>query len=225
MHSYLQGSIFFSIVFLFVRLWWIKVIPIYLLAAALFQKEIPANLSSALTHKNAILIGLFLSSFGDIFLDWVDNDKENEYFFIPGLIAFLFAHLAYIYGMVSFPIQSNTILVFPFIVLYYYFIMKKLIPNAEEDLRIPILVYGLAICSMAFMAINRFFTSTISKKSSLIGLIGSIFFVISDSILAFNKFYSPIPMAKVYVMITYYTAQILIASSVLVVTYKRKEDH
>ncbi len=54
----------------------------------------------------------------------------------------------------------------------------------------------------------------ISNRSKLVGLIGAVFFMASDTILAINKFHSPpIPNGKMYVMITYYIAQALIASS------------
>jgi hypothetical protein len=49
--------------------------------------------------------------------------------------------------------------------------------------------------------------------SAGIGVIGALSFVISDSLLAYNRFAHPIAGAKYGVMITYYTAQLLIAAS------------
>ena len=43
---------------------------------------------------------------------------------------------------------------------------------------------------------------------------GALVFVVSDSILAANKFVAPLPMAKYLIMVTYYSGQGLIALSV-----------
>ncbi|MDQ6597861.1 lysoplasmalogenase family protein [Bacillus salipaludis] len=44
-------------------------------------------------------------------------------------------------------------------------------------------------------------------------IIGSILFVLSDSILSWNLFVSEIPYSDILIMTTYYTAQFLIAHS------------
>ena len=42
-------------------------------------------------------------------------------------------------------------------------------------------------------------------------LIGAIFFMLSDTLLAFNKFTNPLPLAGFLIMSTYIVAQYLIA--------------
>eukprot|EP01040_Poterioochromonas_malhamensis_P010494 gene10494-11422_t len=190
--------------------WLTKALPIWVLALSIFFKSLKKGNNK---HSLMIIIGLIFSSFGDIFLEIVDHYKA-EHLFIPGLVSFLLAHLAYIYGMYV-PISTTTYFSLPVLFAYYYWIMSQLIPKAKDELRIPILIYGIAICSMGLMAINRVFSSSIAKTSAILGLLGSLSFVLSDSILAFNKFYAPIENAKFLVMVTYYSAQILITASVL----------
>lgn len=191
--------------------WFTKALPIWVLAVSIFFKSLKNGNNNK--HSLMIIIGLIFSSFGDIFLEIVDHYKA-ENLFIPGLVSFLLAHIAYIYGM-NVPIITTTYLSFPVLLAYYYWIMSQLIPKAKDELRIPVLIYGVAICSMGLMAINRVFSSSIAKTSAILGLLGSLSFVLSDSILAFNKFYAPIENAKFLVMVTYYSAQILITASVL----------
>ena len=49
----------------------------------------------------------------------------------------------------------------------------------------------------------------------ILAAIGGTSFLISDTVIAFDKFYSPINNAKIIFMITYYTAQFGITMSML----------
>lgn len=91
--------------------------------------------------------------------------------------------------------------------------MSQLIPKAESDLRIPVAVYGLAISIMTFLSLNRYFSKKENSKSKLLSLLGSLSFLTSDTVLAFDKFSSPIKNAKNIIMVTYYCGQLLIAAS------------
>jgi uncharacterized membrane protein YhhN len=156
-------------------------------------------------------MGLFASSFGDIFLE-LDDDYGMD-MFIPGLVSFLIAHLFYIRAFYG-KIQSTTMFVgIPIVVVYYLTVMSQLLPKAESDLRIPVALYGFAISAMAFLSLNRYFSPQENSQSKLLSLLGSLSFVVSDTVLAFNKFSSPIGNAKKIVMITYYGGQLLIAAS------------
>jgi uncharacterized membrane protein YhhN len=52
-------------------------------------------------------------------------------------------------------------------------------------------------------------------------LVGALFFIASDSILAFNKFYEPIPYASFLIMITYLAAQFCIVWGILKLNQKK----
>jgi uncharacterized membrane protein YhhN len=216
MSAFFIAALFFVPFFFLVPNWMTKVVPIYcLVLACLFHY--PRS-----KHSLWIAFGLFLSSFGDFLLEWVTEFKA-EHYFIPGLIFFLLAHLCYIFGMSLKKIDTSTYFWIPVLAVYYGVIMSKLIPKVENDLKVPIAVYGVVICSMAFFAINRLLSSAVSMTSSSLGFVGSLFFMASDTILSFDKFYSQIPSANFLIMVTYYLAQILIASSVLVTEVKPVE--
>jgi uncharacterized membrane protein YhhN len=64
--------------------------------------------------------------------------------------------------------------------------------------------------------------SLIWEKSAANAILsGAIFFVSSDSILAFNKFYAPVPLASFLIMITYLVAQYLITVGILKLNQKK----
>jgi|GWRWMinimDraft_6_1066014.scaffolds.fasta_scaffold12936_2 uncharacterized membrane protein YhhN len=145
------------------------------------------------------IIALIFSLFGDVFLMFKSKDL-----FIPGLASFLIAHIFYI---VLF-IKESKILRWPTLIILiitisYLFFLK---PNIENELILPVSIYCIVISFMGIVAINR-------KKSSfgysLISF-GALLFIISDSLIAFNKFVENLPQSSFLIMITYGLAQLFI---------------
>ncbi len=169
--------------------WFVKILPILLLIGITFQ----------LAKTNAekfFLAGLICSALGDFFLDY---NPIN--WFVFGLASFLFAHIFY---LLSFYPLSLTLLKKRGLYLVFYclygLIIFSIIASNLEELFIPVFIY---MSILLFMAI----ASLISKRSNHWLIIGAISFVISDSMLAINKFYYPIENAHFYIMISYYFAQ------------------
>lgn len=192
----------------------------YFLSPGIFQKALPIWALSATSWKGSsdvfsslISVGLLFSSAGDMLLE-LDHDYPGKYFLF-GLVAFLVAHLLYIKAFVTSDLSYKyASLVLTFVSAYYVGIMRVLLPNMDQAMVVPVLLYGLAISAMLFFSILRFFSrSTCTRSSRLCSLIGSVMFVASDSILAINKFAFPVPDAHFYVMITYYVGQTYIAAS------------
>lgn len=154
---------------------------------------------------------LIFSSFGDIFLEIDENDKM---IFICGLLSFLIAHVLYIRAFWFRECLAHLpFYVIGVLIAYYVTMMFYLLPSAEAELRIPIMIYGFIIALMAAVTGARCYSSQFHKTSKSLALSGALIFVVSDSILAINKFVSPIPNAKMFVMITYYAAQTLLVMS------------
>lgn len=152
-----------------------------------------------------VVLGLIFSVGGDIFL-MLPSDK-----FLYGLTSFLIAHICYIVaftnGFQDFHWQLAVLLpVFLIGIAYYLFLFNSLKKDGPA-LQIGVLFYITVICFM--------FTQSFAAGSQL-AIIGSLSFLVSDGILAFNQFYKPFKNAHHYVMITYYLAQYLIALSLLV---------
>jgi len=153
-----------------------------------------------------LLAGLACSLAGDCFLMFPG-------FFLPGLVAFLAAHLCYIgalrQGMAWFPHRAA--LVGPLAVgaAVYAFLFATLDPV----LRVAVGAYVIVIALMAAQAIGR--ATVLRDRASIAVAVGALFFMASDSLLAVNKFVAPLPLAPLWVLSTYYVAQILIARHAL----------
>ncbi len=154
---------------------------------------------------------------GDVLLMF---DYKSELFFMAGLGSFLVGHILYIlcYQRLRFNSATNPLLgpqkirfSLP-IVLAGTGLVVVLYPTLA-DLRLPVIIYALVITVMVLQALFRFgYTTT---KSFALVFCGAICFMISDSLLAINKFLQPIPLASLSIMTTYILAQYLIVAGVL----------
>ncbi|MCT1576796.1 lysoplasmalogenase [Oceanobacillus kimchii] len=176
-----------------------KVIPMILIIIYATEQMPP--------EKNAthwfILIGLCFCIIGDATLHW----------FIIGLTAFLLGHVSYTLGFIK---QRNYslkkgIAIIPITAFAIWMgiqLLTSLQESGQQHLIIPVIAYITIISTMAFTAIltgNRW------------AIIGSILFLISDSILSWNMFISSFSIAGDLVMLTYYSAQFLIAHSLFTI--------
>jgi uncharacterized membrane protein YhhN len=160
------------------------------------------NSSSPLTfYQSAILTGLILSTVGDVFL--IRPDK----YFLQGLTAFLFGHICFVAGFWTVPNWPTTVLY-----LVYFVFFFRILWNHLGSLKIPVVIYGLTLALMSWMALSRYLET--NETQSLLAFAGSILFIASDSLLAFNKFKSPFRYAHLWILATYFAAQWLIALSV-----------
>ncbi len=158
-----------------------------------------------------VLIAFFFSWVGDNFLMF---SGTNELFFFAGVGGFFCAQLTYIYIFTRYSekggrgyLRNNLMLGFIF-AAYLAGILYLLFPGMEGFMKPVILVYALSLIGMSMMALNR--KGRVSHASFLPVFAGSVLFVISDSMIAVDKFYSEFHLAGFWIMITYMTAQYLI---------------
>jgi uncharacterized membrane protein YhhN len=93
--------------------------------------------------------------------------------------------------------------------------LRYLWPHVRTSrVRWPVVVYMAAISAMAWCAIASA-TAPGAAAAATAGAIGAVTFMVSDSVLAVNRFAHPFGGAHAVVMVTYYAAQMLIARSAL----------
>jgi len=178
-------------------------IPILILLLVFIKTTAP--------RKNLLLIGLFFSWLGDLFLLFED---KNKLFFIFGLVSFLTTHIFYIIYFLK--IKSAAVswlkkqpLLIVAVFAYGISLVWFLFPHLG-DLKIPVMVYAAVICTMLLCSLHVFYK--VNNPANWYFLIGAKMFVISDSLLAINKFYQPFAYAGVAIMLTYCAAQYFIVT-------------
>lgn len=156
-------------------------------------------------YKTLVLAGLAFSLLGDVALMFPDK------WFTAGLVAFLAAQVLYILAfkpLPGHPVSPATFLPFVlFGLLMFFLLAPKLGP-----MKIPVFVYIAAITTMAGFAAARFVDRGGTRP--LLAFVGAVLFLISDSVLAYDRFARKVPGARIIILGTYFPAQLLIALSV-----------
>lgn len=157
--------------------------------------------------KAWIILALGFSWLGDILLMF---EQKNSIYFLLGLAAFFVAQVFYIVLFHNIRmreyIRGNALLLL--VVIVYYFILISIISPHLGVLKLPVRIYGVVLSFMVMLAMHTMFSK--NKTAGRWMMIGAILFVASDSLLAFNKFYSPFDYAGVMIMLTYGLGQLFI---------------
>ena len=156
-----------------------------------------------------IITALIFSWIGDITLQLT---QFKESFFLVGLGSFLITQLIYMIAFFNTP--GKNILFFKKIYLLIPVVIFGcgilwLLSAGLGDMKLPVTIYTVVILSMLLAAVNR--EKKVNRQSFLLVLAGAILFVLSDSMIAINKFSQPFELARIAILSSYFTAQYLIA--------------
>lgn len=150
-----------------------------------------------------VLVGLLASLLGDVALLWPQAG------FLPGLVSFLLAHLAYGWAFTRVRRFGAALLPFGVYIVIAGAILAGLWPGVPVVLRGPVVAYVGALAAMAAQAAVLWRTG--APRGAVLALGGALF-VASDALLATNKFAGPLPLASLWILTTYWSAQWCIAS-------------
>jgi alkylglycerol monooxygenase len=208
------------------RLHWLEVLVLQSAAAAtlsamgmlggfMLLKPMPMSLAIVFIAARALSTGgigkldVFLlcaavfSLGGDVFL-MLPGD-----YFIPGLASFLVAHVFYIalfkQGQAWFPNKTALAAVLGFGAAMYAILWSSL---GDPILKGAVAAYVTVISLMAAQAIGR--ATVMGNAASRWVAVGACVFMVSDSLIAINKFLTPVPLSAMWILFTYFAAQMLI---------------
>ncbi len=166
--------------------------------------------------------GILLSLAGDIFL-MISYNRFSDGWFMIGLASFLLAHISYIVGF-NLPLPNIS----PFwsvgvaliLAISASRVLKRIVTGIHAKgisrLAAPVVLYGTVITIMLLSALLTFFRAEWTSTSSLLVVVGAFLFYLSDLILAWNKFVTPIKNGRVANMITYHLGQIALIAGVMI---------
>jgi alkenylglycerophosphocholine/alkenylglycerophosphoethanolamine hydrolase len=153
----------------------------------------------------AVTLGLVLSAVGDALLEGG--------LFLPGLLAFLGAHVAYATGFFLDTRRPALLRALPF-AAWGALIYALLFPNLG-GLAVPVLVYLLAICTMMWRAAARIGAHGPPRADEWAGLLGALAFAASDTLIALDRFHAPLPRAPLPIILLYWAGQCGLAGAAL----------
>ena len=162
------------------------------------------------------IVALIFCCLGDSLLLF---QSGNETFFMMGLGSFLIAHIFFIVSYrrhcfvhpgAKAEGTQKVRLAFP-VVLAGTGLVVVLYPWLGA-LKIPVMLYALVLMLMVVSAILRL--DRTNTASFWMVLSGALLFMVSDSVLAINKFLNPVPHASLWIMVTYSTALYFIVEGI-----------
>jgi uncharacterized membrane protein YhhN len=173
-------------------------------------------------HKEdkLVFIALIFSWIGDVLLE-IKNG--GELMFLLGLLAFLTTHIFYtivfFHTAGEFTFFKTKKLLIIVIILYGTLTIYTILPGLGS-MQIPVTIYGIIITGMVIAALSRF--GKVNESSYLLVFLGALLFLISDSLIAFNKFKQAFPFSGILIMGTYLSGQFMIVLGLLR-QYKRSD--
>lgn len=150
-------------------------------------------------YRTWIAAGLVASLAGDILL------MLPQGLFVPGLAAFLLAHLCYIRAFATDGAGLRATLLPGIPVFAAAFAVLAYLWPSLGPMRVPVSGYVAAITVMSWQAIARWWVRR--TPDAAFAAAGSLFFMASDSALAVNRFVAPYAGAALVILGTYYAAQ------------------
>ena len=189
-------------------------------------KTMPALLSAGMSSLTSWLgVGFFFCALGDALLQ-MDDRSGFPQLFVPGLAAFLIGHLAF---LSSFVLRGGNRLegdataasaLIAFVIVSY---LWESIGDDETVLRVALPAYAMTIGTMCNRAIGMYRSVKLrdhSCEESLAGMcavIGAVIFMISDTLIAVDRFKQPLgAWRNFYIETTYFSALALISLGDLV---------
>ena len=155
--------------------------------AALIEYAVAGSAASAW-----LVAALALSLAGDVLL-MLPFDL-----FVPGLAAFLLAHVAYVVAFAS-PALSTLILLAPVAVVAVPLAARVVGAIDERSLRPPVIAYVAVLSVMVASAL---------AYGAVAAACGAVLFMASDALIAWNRFVRRLAWAPVVIMVTYHLGQL-----------------
>jgi uncharacterized membrane protein YhhN len=187
--------------------------PLLLLAIYIESKDTKHERSKILVN-----LAFFFCFIGDFLLI---EDADSSGNFIFGISSFLIAQLFFIFFFYRLRPFAAKYRLFTFItglfIIAYILLLLFLIWESVslQNLEVPVAVYAIVLGLMLLTAINTIKNRSLKRLASNYFIPGAALFVLSDSILAIDKFSHPFYYGAIAVMITYGTAIFLLATGIV----------
>ncbi len=185
--------------------WLCKPLATGLILLLVWRTDAPVSLR----YRRWIAAGVVCSLMGDVLL-MLPHDL-----FVPGLLAFLLGHLCFLGAFLG---DSRFASPPPLLLVslgFGAFNLWLLWDSISATLRVPVIVYVVVLASMAGQALVRARVFVLradpQAHAATLAAAGALVFMLSDCLLAWNRFHGAIPLSSLWVLSTYYLAMWWIA--------------
>jgi uncharacterized membrane protein YhhN len=167
-------------------------------------------------------LGIVFSMIGDIFL-MISYTRFSNRWFLPGLAAFLLAHVAYITGL-NIPLGGTSLIwaigIGIILAMTAARVLRRILAGVREKglrrLVWPVVAYGTIITLMLLSAILTIYRPDWKSSASGLVSLGAMLFYSSDIVLAWNKFVKPIRNGRLINMVAYHLGQMALIAGIVI---------
>jgi uncharacterized membrane protein YhhN len=162
--------------------------------------------AGAHTRRMWFVAALVFSLAGDVLL------MLPQDLFVPGLAAFLVAHVCYVAGFLSSGPTAAALVVAVVVVVLVVAPLARTIFTAIGRAGLP---RELRIAVAAYITVISAMLATALASGNVVAAVGATLFVASDSLIAWDRFVRRLAWAPVAIMVTYHLGQAGLVASLL----------
>ena len=184
-------------------------------------KPIPVLVCALLVYRGrrdgvgrVVAAGLVASALGDVLLEL---QHRLSWGFLAGMVAFFIGHALYTVAFVRIASKAGIIHLLPF--LAWGFGVGWLVWSGLGSMRLPVLLYMGVILAMmwrvtVWVAVDEV-RGGIARLWPWVAMIGALFYGLSDSLIALNKFHGALDHIRPPIILTYWIGQASIALAIV----------
>lgn len=161
-------------------------------------------------------LGLLFSLIGDVALFFPQDSM-----FLAGLTAFLLTHILYLIGLRQQLLTPTawSLVLLAVILLNAVRLLRRIAGAMRSkgmgQMVYPVIIYGLVISLMLATAMSTLSDPAWKAAAAFLITVGASLFWVSDLMLAWNKFVSPLKSGQLSIIMTYQLGQILLIAGVI----------
>ncbi|NMO14876.1 lysoplasmalogenase [Pyxidicoccus fallax] len=152
-----------------------------------------------------VFAGLVLSLVGDVLME------VGPELFLPGLGAFLLAHVSYAVAYLTVTRSLRLARALPF--AFFGVGASVFLWPGLGSMALPVTAYVVVICTMAWRAAAMMGAEGLARREQWAAFVGALLFAASDGLLSLKLFVLPLPGASYVIMLLYWGAQLCLARS------------
>jgi uncharacterized membrane protein YhhN len=161
--------------------------------------------SLARPRLGLVSAALYAGAVGDVLLEL------GEPTFMAGIVAFLVGHLLYVGGMLRDTRAPHLLRALPPLVVFG--VVVAFLGRQMGAGVIPFATYGLALSVLVWRAAARIGAPDVDRRLALVGTAGAASFMLSDCLIAVDRFLTDVPGARWVIIVTYWLGQAMLAAS------------
>jgi uncharacterized membrane protein YhhN len=157
-----------------------------------------------------IIIALIFAFLGDFLLLW----NKNKKFIRLGMLSYLAMHILFVIFMLKHQVhlsfENFQSIIMSVVYMLLGIIIFSILFRSLKNFTIPVIIYIVVLLSVSYIC----FFNVMERRTEVtfVQYLGSLLFIVSYTIFAFDNFRKPLRNSGIFIILTYIMAQIFLLS-------------